>query len=133
MFERTTLSSGIVVGNFNSQHRYLFDDGTVLPAVPSEVAMSRRFITRENKSYHSDLWDDIELTDMIDEATINDLIFASQHVDVLLVSRRMRAAAEYVAREEDNIILAEKLVTTIRVPHMLDMERKICSSTSFCV
>lgn len=60
-----TLTNGKKVGNFNSPHDFIFEDGSVLPAVPKEKTLHLEMKFREEELTNGDIRIFFDITDPI--------------------------------------------------------------------
>lgn len=84
---RVTLTTGVVVVNFNSGHPFVFDDGTVLPACEDDRVNTLKSIPIEYEHPNDKGWIDLELTFQVSDSIIKELELLEEddEVDIILV------------------------------------------------
>ena len=104
---RVTLTTGVVVANFNSGHALVFDDGTILPACEDDRVNALKCVPREVEVPNPKGWVDIDLTFNVTTEILHELgaLQYDDDVDIILVPLMlMRAVRAWeVAREDHKV------------------------------
>ena len=101
-FDVTTLSNGKRVVNFSSPHEFVFEDGSILPAVSNEKAEELKIDFIEEEFANGDIKLTFKLTDAIEEM-IDLFLLARECYDVIFVPLPMLVAMREADYDVDNL------------------------------
>ena len=101
-FYVTTLSNGKRVVNFSSPHEFVFEDGSILPAVSNEKAEELKIDFIEEEFANGDIKLTFKLTDAVEEM-ISLYLLARECYDVIFVPLPMLVAMREADYDVDNL------------------------------